>query len=180
MYISEIMTTVPEDANQRVPLEQEVYKVFTKLGIPFERVDNDPASSMEECAAIDKVLNAPVRKDVFLCNQKKTSFFLLVMPADKAFDTGAFSRKLGVSHMSFASPELMWEHLGTKPGSASVVGLLNDEDDYVQLILDKEVAETEWFVCNTGINTTHLKFKTQDLLKKFLPYTHHRPRIVDL
>ena len=180
MYISEIMTTVPEDADKRVPLEQEVYKVFTKLGIPFERVDNDPAASMEECEAIDKAMNAPVRKDVFLCNQKKTSFFLLVMPADKAFDTASFSKKLGVSHMSFASPELMWEHLGTKPGSASVVGLLNDKDDYVQLILDKEVAESEWFVCNTGINTTHLKFKTQDLLKKFLPYTHHRPRIVDL
>jgi len=82
--------------------------------------------------------------------------------------------------MSFASPELMWEHLGTRPGSASVVGLLNDEDDYVQLILDKEVAESEYFVCNTGINTTHLKIRTQDLIKKFLPYTHHRPRIVDL
>ena len=116
----------------------------------------------------------------FLCNQKKTSFFLLVMPEEKAFDTSAFSKKLGVSHMSFASPELMWEHLGTRPGSASVVGLLNDEDDYVQLILDKEVAESEYFVCNTGINTTHLKIRTQDLIKKFLPYTHHRPRIVDL
>ena len=136
MYISEIVTTPPENISERVPLEQEVYKVFKKLGIPFERVDNDPASSMEECS--------------------------------------------DMSHMSFASPEHMWEHLGTKPGSASVVGLLNDEDDYVQLIIDKEVAEAEYFVCNTGINTTHLKFKTQDLLKKFLPYTHHRPRIVDL
>lgn len=105
---------------------------------------------------------------------------MLVMPEEKAFDTSAFSKKLGVSHMSFASPELMWEHLGTRPGSASVVGLLNDEDDYVQLILDKEVAESEYFVCNTGINTTHLKIRTQDLIKKFLPYTHHRPRIVDL
>ena len=180
MYISEITTTVPEDVDKRMPLEQQMYKAFTKLNIPFERVDNDPASSMEECEAIDKVLNAPVRKDVFLCNQKKTSFFLLVMPADKAFDTASFSKKLGVSHMSFAPPEKMLEHLGTTPGSASVAGLLHDQDDYVQLILDKEVAEAEWFVCNTGINTTHLKFKTQDLLKKFLPYTHHRPRIVEL
>lgn len=180
MYISEIMTTVPENVKERVPLEQEVYKVFAKLGIQFERVDNDPASSMEECKAIGEVLDAPVRKDVFLCNQKKTSFFLLVMPDHKAFDTASFSKKLGVSHMSFASPEHMLEHIGCTPGSASVVGLLNDENDYVQLIIDKEVAEGEWFVCNTGINTTHLKFKTQDLLKKFLPYTHHRPRIVDL
>lgn len=180
MYISEVKAAAPENVQERALLEQEVYKVFAKLGIPFERVDNDPASSMEECAAIDKVLGAPVRKDVFLCNRKKTSFFLLVMPAEKAFDTASFSRKLGVSHMSFAPPEKMWEHLGTKPGSASVVGLLNDKDDYVQVILDKEVAEHEWFVCNTGVNTTHIKFKTQDLIKKFLPYTHHRPKIVEL
>ncbi len=180
MYISEITTTVPEDVKERAPLEQEVYKVFKKLGIPFERVDNDPAASMEECAEIGEVLQAPVRKDVFLCNRKKTTFFLLLMPDDKAFDTSSFSKKMGVSRMSFASPEHMMEYIGCTPGSASVVGLLNDQDDYVQLIIDKEVAEAEWFVCNTGINTTHLKFKTQDLLKKFLPYTHHRPRIVDL
>lgn len=180
MYISEIVTTVPEDVKKRVPLEQEVYKVFQKLGIAFERVDNDPAHTMEECEEIGQIMGAPVRKNVFLCNQKKTTFFLLVMPDDKAFDTASFSKKLGVSHMSFASPEHMMEYLGTKPGSASVVGVLNDWDDYVQVILDKEVAESEWFVCNTGINTTHLKIKTQDLLKKFLPKTGHRPRIVDL
>lgn len=180
MYISEITTTVPEDANKRLPLEQEVYKVFTKLGIPFERVDNDPASSMEECEAIGEVFGVPVRKDVFLCNRSKTSFYLLIMPDNKDFETSAFSKKLGVSRMSFASPELMLKHLGTTPGSASAVALLNDEDDYVQLVIDKEVADAEWFVCNTGINTTHLKFKTQDLLKKFLPYTHHRPVIMEL
>lgn len=180
MYISEITTTVPDNVKEREPLEQEVYAVFTKLGIAFERVDNDPAASMEECAQIDEKMGVQIRKNVFLCNQKKTSFFLLVMPADKPFDTAAFSKKLSVSHMSFAPPEKMLEHLGTMPGSASVVGLLNDKDDYVQLILDKEVAEAEWIGINTGINTTHLKFKTQDLLKKFLPYTHHRPRIVEL
>ena len=121
-----------------------------------------------------------IRKNVFLCNQKKTTFFLLVMPADKAFDTSSFSKKLGVSHMSFAPPEKMLEHLGTTPGSASVAGLLTDEDDYVQVIIDKEVAEAEWFGCNPGINTSHLKFKTKDLLQKYLPAIHHRARIVDL
>ena len=54
MYISEIVTTPPENVSERVPLEQEVYKVFKKLGIAYERVDNDPASSMEECADIGK------------------------------------------------------------------------------------------------------------------------------
>lgn len=178
MYISEIKTGAPTD--ERCPLERRMYETLDKLKIPYERVDNDPAASMEECAEVDKVLGTEIRKNVFLCNQKKTTFFLLVMPANKSFDTAAFSKKLGVSHMSFAPPEKMLKHLGTTPGSASVAGLLVDEDDYVQVIVDKEVAESEWFGCNPGINTSHLKFKTQDLLQKFLPKIHHRARIVDL
>ncbi len=178
MYISEITTTAPTD--ERTPLERRMYETLDRLQIPYERVDNDPAASMEECAAIDQAIGTEIRKNVFLCNQKKTTFFLLVMPAGKAFDTAAFSRKLGVSHMSFAPPEKMLKHLGTTPGSASVAGLLNDEDDYVQVIIDKEVADSEWFGCNPGINTSHLKMKTQDLLKKFLPAIHHRARIVEL
>ena len=163
MYISEIRTKAPAD--ERMPLERKFYDTLEKLKIPYEQVDNDPASSMEECAEVDKAIG---------------TFFLLVMPADKAFDTSSFSKKLGVSHMSFAPPEKMLEHLGTTPGSASVAGLPTDEDDYVQVIIDKEVAEAEWFGCNPGINTSHLKFKTKDLLQKYLPAIHHRARIVDL
>ena len=103
MYISELMTGAP--TNERCPLERRMYETLDKLKIPYERVDNDPAASMEECAEVDKVLGTEIRKNVFLCNQKKTTFFLLVMPANKSFDTAAFSKKLGVSHMSFAPPE---------------------------------------------------------------------------
>lgn len=179
MYVSEIRTKAPRDG-ERTKLELMMYDALEKLGIAYEHVDNDEAYTMEECAKVDEVIGAQIRKNVFLCNQKKTSFFLLVMPADKPFDTSAFSKKLGVSHMSFAPEDKMMEHLGTVPGSASVAGILNDLDDYVQVIVDKEVAEDEWFACNPGINTSHLKFKTEDLLKKFLPKNHHRARIVDL
>ncbi|MCP1101144.1 Ala-tRNA(Pro) deacylase [Aequitasia blattaphilus] len=179
MYISEIQNKAPQKEG-RTSLELKMYETLEKLGIPYEHVDNDPAHTMEECSQIDAVIGTEIRKSVFLCNQKKTSFFLLVMPANKPFDTAAFSKKLGVSHMSFAPEEKMKEHLGTTPGSASVAGVLCDLDDYVQVIIDKEVADEEWFGCNPGINTSHLKFKTVDLLKKFLPHTHHRARVVDL
>ena len=90
MYISELMTGAP--TNERCPLERRMYETLDKLKIPYERVDNDPAASMEECAEVDKVLGTEIRKNVFLCNQKKTTFFLLVMPANKSFDTAAFSK----------------------------------------------------------------------------------------
>ena len=148
IYISDIYTTAPTD--DRVATEKKVYQILDKLKISYERVDNDVVETMEECEEVDKALGTEIRKSIFLCNKKKTSFFL------------------------------MEEHLGTKPGSASVMGLINDEDDYVQLIVDKEVAQEEWFGCNPGINTSHLKMKTEDLLNKFLPQIRHKAKIMEL
>ncbi|MCL2851719.1 MAG: prolyl-tRNA synthetase associated domain-containing protein [Defluviitaleaceae bacterium] len=178
MSISEVMTTAPAD--ERVPLEKEVYKILDSLQIPYERVDNDTVSSMAECIEINKVLGAEIRKSIFLCNSKKTSFYLLIMPAEKPFDTGVFSNAVGCSRVSFAKEEYMLKHLGVTPGSATIMGLINDKDDFVQLIIDKEVADAEWFCCNPGANTSHLKIKTRLLLDKFLPHIYHRARVVEL
>ncbi|MEG0227875.1 MAG: YbaK/EbsC family protein, partial [Lachnospiraceae bacterium] len=110
IYISEISKVAPVD--QRIPLEKAVYEALDKLQITYERVDNDEVVTMEECVEIDKALGTEIRKSIFLCNSKKTSFFLLVMPAAKALDTKVLCGKLGCSKLSFASPEAMEEHLG--------------------------------------------------------------------
>ena len=115
-----------------------------------------------------------------LCNRKKTSFYLLVLPAEKSFDTRTFCDKVGCSRVSFAPAESMEKVLGVTPGNASVMSILNDEDDDVQVVIDKEVADAEWFACNTGTHTTHIRFKTEKLLNTFLPKNYHRPIIVEL
>lgn len=178
IYISEKRTTAPENITN--PTEKKVFATLDKLKIAYECVENDVVEAMEECKEIDAALGTEIRKSIFLSNKKKTSFFLIVMPAEKSLDTAALSKKIGVPHLSFASAEYMKEHLGTLPGSASVMGLINDEDDYVQLIIDKEVADEEWFGCNPGINTAHLKMKTSDLLNKFLPHIRHKAKVMTL
>ncbi len=178
MFISEIFTTAPED--KRSKIEMDTFKTLKKLNIPFTRVDNDVAHTMEECVEIDKAMDVTVWKNIFLCNQKKSSFFLLVMPPDKELDTKILEEKIGVSKLSFATEDKMMEHLGSTPGSASIMGLMNDLDDYVQLLVDKEVAETEYYGCNVGVNTTHIKVPTKLLLEKFVPHTYHRVKIVEL
>ncbi len=177
-YISEKRTTAPD--NMENPTEKKVFAMLDKLKIPYECVVNDVVETMEECKEVDEALGTEIRKSIFLCNKKKTSFFLVVMPAEKSLDTNALSSKIGVPHLSFAAAEYMEQHLKAAPGSASVMGLINDEDDYVQLIIDKEVADEEWFGCNPGINTAHLKLKTSDLLNKFLPKINHRAKIMSL
>lgn len=176
VYISEKSNTAPE--NLENPTAKSVYGLLDKLKIPYECVTNDVVETMEECIEVDKALGTEIRKSIFLCNKKKTSFFLVVMPAGKSLNITELGNKIGVSHLSFAPAEYMEKYLKALPGSASVMGLINDEDDYVQLIMDKEVADEEWFGCNPGINTSHLKMKTADLLNKFLPKIRHKAKIV--
>jgi Ala-tRNA(Pro) deacylase len=177
-YISEIRTSTPEDMKN--PTGKKAFKMLDQLKIPYECVSNDAVSTMEECRAIEEVLGTEIRKNIFLCNKKNTSFFLIVLPADKNLDVDTLSAKIGIPKLSFASADSMQQHLGAQPGSASVMGLINDEDEYVQLIIDKEVAEAEWYGCNPGINTAHLRLKTSDLLNKFLPKIYHKAKIVEL
>ena len=171
MYISEVTDRLPED--ERGPLETKVYETLKKLNIPFVRVDNDAVEAMEECGGIGENLGAQICKTIVLCNRKKTLFFLVVLPADKHFDTKVFCEKTGAPRVSFASPESMEEKLGIKPGSATVMSVLNDPDRAVQVVIDREVADAPWFACNPGANTSHIRFATDKLLKVFLPHVNH-------
>lgn len=178
MYISEIMTTSPEE--DRNSTETKLYSILDELSIPFERIDNDVVETMEECKEIDEKLGTEIRKTLFLCNRKKTNLYLIVLPADKQLDIKAMSAKLELPKLSFASAELMEKYLCAKPGSASVMGLINDIENSVELIIDKEVADAEWFGCNPGTNISHLKIKTSDLIEKILPHINHNPRIEEI
>ena len=178
MWISEIFQGAPVE--KRGELETKVYKEMNRLKIPFERVDNDIVSTMEECAEIDRVLGVEIRKTIILCNRRKTSFYLIVLPAGKSLDTKGFGRAVGVSGLSFALADKLEEILGAQPGSATVMGVINDQDGYVQVFIDREVADEEFFACNPGINTSHIKFKTADLIEKYLPTSCHKPTIITL
>lgn len=177
MYISEIKTTVPTD--ERCALETKVYETLSKLSIPFELVDNDSVESMEECIEISEKLGAEIRKTIFLCNRKKTSFYMVILPANKSFNTKEHCKKMDVSRLSFASGDLMMQHLDVAPGTATIMSLINDPDEKVELFIDKEIANSEFFACNPGANTTHLKIKTKDLLNKLLPKIDHPATIIE-
>ena len=168
------------DCSNRLPKEVRVYDLLDKLGVPYEGVDHDVASTIEECEVVDKALGLQMCKNLFLRNQKKTTFFLLLMPGDKKFMTKDLSQQLNISRLSFAEPEFMEEYLDITPGSVSVLGLMNDKDWYVDLLIDKDLLDSEYIGCHPCANTSSLKIKTADILNKFLKHTKHRHRVVKL
>jgi Ala-tRNA(Pro) deacylase len=174
-----LYTDKPTD-NKRLAKEMAAYDLLARLDIPFLRIDHDPAGTTEDCVDVEAALGIEICKNLFLRNQSKTEFYLLIMPGAKKFVTKDVSKQIGSSRLSFAEAEYMEEYLNITPGSVSVLGLMNDTEHKIHLMMDKEVAEAEYFGCHPCINTSSLRVKTRDILDKFLPYTGHKPVFVEL
>ena len=170
----------PEDVSDRLEKEIACYELLDSLGVSYDRVDHDFADTIEACEAVEQVLGEKICKNLFLCNRQKTSFYLLMMPGDKPFKTKELSHQLGIARLSFASPEDMEQYLDCTPGSSSIMGLANDTENKVQLLMDEDVKAGEYLGCHPCINTSSLKLRTADVLEKFLPAVHHAPIFVHL
>lgn len=170
----------PSSLEGRLDKEIRVYDLLDRLNIEYEYVDHAPAMTMEECAEIDKVVNAAICKNLMLCNRQKTAFYMLMMPGDKKFLTKELSSQINSARLSFADGSDMEAFLDITPGSLSVMGLMNDRENRVQLLIDEDLLASEYFGCHPCINTSSLRIKIKDLLEKFLPEVHHNAVYVKL
>jgi len=170
----------PEDLSARSIREKACYTLLERLKVPFERVDHDRADTIEDCKLVESVIGVHICKNLFLQNRQKTAFYLLMMPGDKPFRTSEVSKLLGVARLSFAEPETMESLLHCAPGSASVLGLMNDDKLRVQLLVDEDVFAAPFIRCHPCENTSTLKIRTADLREKILPFLRHKPKILHL
>lgn len=169
----------PENSG-RLPKEIRVYDFLDKLGIDYDRVDHEAAMTMEACMAIDKVMDTKMCKNLLLCNRQNTDFYLLLLPGDKPFKTSVLSKQIGSSRLSFADGKYMEAFLDITPGSLSILGLMNDKENRVSLLIDQDVLTAPYIGCHPCVNTSSLRIKTADLTEKIIPAMEHAPRIVEL
>ena len=179
MYIDPVRRS-GRPTDDRIPQEMAIYDELERQGISFERVDHDHADTMEDCRKIEEVLDAKICKNLFLCNRQQTEFYLLMMPGNKKFKTKNLSKQINSARLSFAGDEYMEQFLDITPGSVSILGLANDKENQVQLLIDSDVLKDPFLGCHPCINTSSLKIKTADLTEKFLPAVHHSYITVDL
>ena len=159
----------------RLEREMAVYRLLTQLDIPFARLDHSPVMTAADgaCDAIDEALGIPNVKNLFLRNANRTRYFLVALPAEKRLDLKKLARQLEVSHLSFGEAEQMEAFLGLQPGAVSVMGLMHDKENRVQLILDEQVAKQPVLGCHPCVNTSSLRLAMADFLEKFLPAVGH-------
>ena len=168
----------PEE--KREPNEERCYGLLGRLGVPFFRAEHEAAENIPDCELVEGLLGCGICKNLFLTNRQQTRFYLLIMPGEKPFRTKLLSKQIGSARLSFGSAADMERLLDLRPGSVSVLGLMNDSEGAVQLLMDRELLEEPWFGCHPCRNTTSLRFKTADLMEKLLPAMGHAPLFVDL
>lgn len=172
----------PADYGDRLQKEQRCYKLLDSLNIEYWRCDHpdNAADTMEDITEVENMMNAMICKNLFLCNTQGTKFYLLMMPGNKKFKTKELSSQLGIARLSFASAENMEKYLDITPGSVSILGLMNDKDNAVQLLVDKDVYNSEFVGCHPCINTSSLKLKASDLFGPVLNAMGHEFTLVSL
>ena len=170
----------PTDTTGRLDREVRVYDFLDGLGIEYIRTDHGPADTMEACNEIDAVLDATICKNLFLCNRQKTNFYLVMMPGEKPFKTKELSGQIGCARLSFASPEDMLKYLDIEPGAVSVMGLMNDKNNSVRLLVDEDVLKGEYLGCHPCVCTSSLKIKTEDVFGSILAAMHHDMTVIKL
>ncbi len=172
----------PSKLDGRLPKEIRCYELLDRIGAEYYCVDHTdtPADTMQACAAIDAALECKICKNLFLTNRQKTDFYMLIMPADKPFKTKDLSAQINSARLSFAEEEFMLKFLDITPGSVSVLGLMNDKDNRVRLLVDEDILADEYIGCHPCINTTSLKVKTTDVFDRFINEVKHTKTIVHL
>jgi len=177
---NQIYTNKPTNTEERSAKEMRVYNLLDDLGIGYQRLDHEPAATIDDCHDVDKLLGIELCKNLFLCNAQKTDFYLLLLQGQKKFKTKDLSKQINSARLSFADGAYMEEFLDITPGAVSVMGLMNDKEQRVRLLVDKDVYKAEYLGCHPCVNTASLKIKTGDVLGKFLEHTGHDMTIVEL
>mgnify|MGYP000485991193 CR=1 FL=1 len=170
----------PADETGRLAKEIRTYDFLDANHVWYERIDHEAAMTMEVCEEIDKALEATICKNLFLCNRQETTFYLLMIPGDKKFRTKDLSAQIHSSRLSFAKETYMEELLDITPGSVSVLGLMNDREHRVQLLVDRDVLEGDYIGCHPCINTSSLRIRQKDMWEKIVPALEHEPVFVTL
>lgn len=179
MYIADgVFTSKP--SGDRLQKEINCYTLLDSLNISYTGIDHDSADTIELCHSIEEKLGCEICKNLFLCNQQKTSFYLLLMPGDKPFKTKLLSKQINSARLSFADAGNMERLLDITPGSVSVLGLMNDKNREVKLIIDEDLLKDEYIGCHPCINTSTLKIKREDIINILLPHLGYAPVTVVL
>jgi Ala-tRNA(Pro) deacylase len=157
----------------------DIYQFLDDHNIDYERHDHPPVYTTEEADRLVPPLPAAKTKNLFLRDRKGKRHFLVVVGYEKVVDLKALTSLLGVKKLGFASPERLRKHLGLDPGAVSILGIVNDSDGVVEVVVDRALWKAKALRCHPLVNTSTLVI-TRDDIERFLEITGHPVRLLSV
>jgi len=158
--------------------EQELLGFLDRYTISYQRVEHPPVYTCEQAEAFRPALPGVSTKNLFLRDKRKR-FYLAMTACEKRLDLKALGKAAGAPKLHFGAESDLLDQLGVTPGAVTVLGLVGDADKRVQLWVDADIWEAEYFLCHPLVNTATLVIARSDLLR-FFALTGHDPQVVDM
>jgi len=157
----------------------DVVQFLRSHGIEAQRHEHPAVMTVEESLRLVPKLPGLKTKNLFLRDKKGRRHLLVTVPHDVVVDLDALGEALAVGNVGFASAERLQKHLGIKPGSVSLLALVNDEALAVEFVIDRVLWEADALQAHPLVNTATLVID-HDGLERFLAATRHVPRVIDV
>jgi len=140
----------------------------------YQRVEHPAVFTCAEADEHRPDTPAVSTKNLFLCDKKGRRFFLAVTACEKMVKLDDLSAQLGAPHLRFGSEENLLRLLGVTRGAVTMMGLANDTGHAVELWIDSEIWNSEYFLSHPLVNTATLVIAKSELLR-FFELTGHAP-----
>jgi Ala-tRNA(Pro) deacylase len=152
--------------------EQEFLAFMDAHGFVYQRIEHPAVFTCAEAELYRPDLPAVSTKNLFLCDKKARRFFLVVTACEKTVKLDRLSFQLGVASLRFGSEENLIRLLGVTRGAVTMMSLKNDTEHQVELWIDAEIWQDEYFLSHPLVNTATLILAKSEL-ERFFALTGH-------
>ncbi|AKL96864.1 prolyl-tRNA editing protein ProX [Clostridium aceticum] len=159
--------------------ESKVYEVLEKLAIPYEKYNHAPVATIAAIEELEMDLEVIHFKNLFLRNSKGDQHYLVLVDSSKKANTKAIAKQIGSTRLSFASDERLEKYLGLEPGAVSPMGLINDINKEVEVLIDQDLVSQEKVTLHPNVNTASITISYENL-KKFLAWCGNKVQFVEI
>lgn len=119
--------------------QEKVFKILNALNIDYQLINHPAAFTVEDMDKMDMNRYGDGCKNLFLRDDKGKRHFLVVLHKDKNADLKSIQEQLGCTRLGFASEERLFKYLHLRKGEVTPLGIINDADASVEVVLDNDL-----------------------------------------
>ena len=152
--------------------KEEICKTLDELNIKYRVINHKAVFTMEEVIKENIEPYENILKNIFIRDDKKRNYYLVLVCHNKKVNLKELRNNLKLRPLTFASEEDLEKYLGLHKGSVTVLGVLNDTNHIVKVLIDEDIKKFKEIGVHPNENTASIWLKLEDI-EKILNYTEN-------